>query len=376
MSDYYQILGVEKTANADEIKKAYRKLAMQYHPDKNPGDKAAEAKFKEINDAYQVLGDEEKKQKYDSYGHSAYTQSGGGGYSSGFDGAGFDFNDIFSSFFGSSGGRAGRNPFESDDDGHSSASNQGQHLRYNLEITLKEAYDGLKKTISFSSNIKCGDCNGVGGKDVKTCNVCRGHGKTRVQKGMFVIEQTCSVCNGRGVKIQNQCKTCYGSGKTKSKREVEINIPRGIESDTQIRVAEYGEYPGGGGRYGDLYVVVKVRSDDFFTRDGKNLNCKIPIKFTTAILGGEVLIPTISGESVMLKIPEGTQNATKLKISNKGMPSKNSLYGDMIVEIHVETAINLTKDQKDILKKLDEEISSSSTPKYKTFSEKIKSMFK
>jgi len=376
MSDYYSVLGVSKGASSEEIKKAYRKLAMQYHPDKNPNDKAAEAKFKEINDAYQVLGDEAKKQKYDQYGHSAYTGSGGG-HSQGGGGGGFDFdfNDIFGSFFGGSntGGsrRRSSNPFETQQE----SSHDGDDLRYNLEITLKDAFDGLKKTISYTSIIKCGDCNGLGGKDVKTCQHCNGSGRTRVQKGFFIVEQTCFHCGGTGKKIQNVCKTCSGSGAIKGKRDVEVNIPRGVENESRIKMPGYGEYPGGGGKYGDLYVVVQIKPHDFFVREGANLFCKVPVKFTTSILGGEIIVPTIAGASVAVKVPEGSQQGQRLKLAGKGMPSRNGLFGDMIIELNIEMPTNLSKDQKDILQKLDGDIGQNSNPKVKIFADKIKSMF-
>jgi molecular chaperone DnaJ len=378
--DYYSVLGVAKGASDEEIKKAYRKLAMQYHPDKNQGDKAAEAKFKEINDAYQVLGDAEKKRKYDAYGSAAFEQGagGGGGYST----SDFDFGDIFGSFFGQGGGRQGRrgtNPFEDFAGGGPStqSSHEGDDLRYNIEITLKEAYSGLEKTISYNTVIKCKDCNGAGGSDIKNCTKCGGKGQSTTRNGFFILQTTCDACGGSGKKITNVCKTCSGHGAINGKREVTVNIHKGIADGERIKVAGYGEFGGGvNGGYGDLYVFVKVKEDDFFTRDGSSLHCKIPIKFTTAILGGEVVVPLISGGSVSIKIPEGSQNGTKLRVSGKGMPSRNSLYGDMFVELNIETPINLSDKHKNMIKEIDSEITlMQSSPKTSSFVDKIKKMF-
>ena len=371
--DYYQVLGVNKSSSAEDIKKAYRKLAMQYHPDRNQGNAEAEKKFKEVNDAYQVLGDDEKRKKYDAYGHSDFTQGGfgGAGGGAGFGSGGFDFSDIFDSFFGGSGGRRGGNPFESS--GSSQA--EGSDLRYNLEITLQEAFFGVKKTISFETMLKCDDCGGQGGKDISTCNQCGGRGVSRVQRGMFIMEQPCNGCQGTGRKAKNPCKSCSSRGSKKGKKTIEAEIPKGIENEAQIRYSGHGEYPGFGGRAGDLYIFVKIKEHDFFVRQGKDLYCKIPLKFTTAILGGEVVVPTIDGKSIAVKVPEGSQNQTKLRVSGKGMPSKNGLYGDMYAELSAEVPVNLSAKHKAMIAEIDAEIELSSSPKAKNFMDKIKQMF-
>jgi len=365
--DYYAVLGVAKSASAEDIKKAYRKLAMQYHPDRNAGNVEAEKKFKEINDAYQILGDDEKRKKYDTYGDSDF--NGGGGSNAG----GFDFSDIFDSFFGGSGQgqKRGRNPFET----QSEQTHEGSDLRYNLEVTLEEAYTGIKKTISFETMVKCIDCSGQGGKDVSTCNQCGGRGTTRVQRGMFIMEQACSSCSGLGRKAKNPCKTCNSRGCKKEKKNLEIEVPKGIESESQIRYQGHGEHPGLGGRAGDLYIFVKIKLHDFFVRKERDLYCKIPIKFTTAILGGEFVVPTIAGQSIAIKVPEGSQNQTKLRVSSKGMPGKNGLYGDMYVELGVEIPVNLSKKHKDMIEEMDKDIELTSNPKTQSFMDKIKNMF-
>lgn len=376
--DYYDILGVAKNASADEIKKSYRKLAMKFHPDRNPGDKEAEKKFKEATEAYEILKDEQKKAAYDQYGHAAFGQGGGagaGGFSGGgFDG--FDFNDIFGNFsdiFGDRGGqRQGR---------RRSAAVAGSDIRYNLEISLEEAYRGTNEKISFSIPVSCDTCKGSGAKDgaqPDTCGQCNGSGKVRAQQGFFIVERTCGACNGTGQVIKDPCKTCHGEGRVNKERTLSVKIPAGIESGNRIRLAGEGEAGLRGGPAGDLYVFVSIRKHDFFTRKGNDIYFDVPIKFTTAALGGSIEIPTIDGSKAKLQIPEGSQNGSKFRLKSKGMTVMNTggRRGDMYVKIDIETPVKLTSEERALLEKLDKLMQNQDTnPKSSSFFKKVSDLF-
>jgi molecular chaperone DnaJ len=359
--DFYEILGVNKSSSADEIKKAYRKKAMQYHPDKNPGDKTAEAKFKEAAEAYEVLKDDQKKAAYDQYGHSAF--EGGMGGRGGFGGFGSqqfnDFSDIFSAFgdiFGDMGGRgrgAGRKR---------SAAVDGSDLRYNVNIDLKEAFEGKTEKIHFSASTKCDSCGGSGaeGKSkAEECSYCKGSGTVRAQQGFFVVERTCSHCNGAGEIIKNPCKTCKGTGRTNKNRTLSVKIPAGIDNGNRIRLSGEGEAGMRGGRAGDLYVFVNVKNHPFFERNGADLYCEMPLGLTTAILGGSIDVPLIDGKKASIKIPDGTQTGNKFRLKGKGMEVMNAggRRGDLYVVIKINTPKHLNSEEKKLFQKLDETLS-------------------
>ncbi|MBU6339358.1 MAG: molecular chaperone DnaJ [Rickettsiales bacterium] len=374
--DYYQVLGVAKNASADEIKKAYRKLAMQYHPDRNPGNKEAESKFKEATEAYEVLKDDQKKAAYDQYGHAAFGQGGGAGGFGGQGGfEGFDFNDIFSNFsdiFGDVGGRQGRKR---------SSAVRGSDVRYNLEISLEEAFRGVSETISFSIPTACGTCNGSGGKEGEKpveCGNCRGSGKVRAQQGFFIVERTCGGCAGTGQVIKNPCKTCSGEGRVNKEKTLSVKIPAGIEEGNKIRLVGEGEAGARGGQAGDLYVFINIRKHQFFTRKGDDVHFEVPIKFTTAALGGSVEIPTIDGTKAKLQIPEGAQSGSQYRLKSKGMTVMNSggRRGDMYVKIEIETPVKLSVEERELLQKLDVLMQKkSSNPKSESFFKKVTDLF-
>ena len=353
--DYYDTLGVSKGASEDEIKKAYRKMAMKYHPDKNMGDKSAEQKFKEINEAYEVLKDPQKKAAYDRYGSDAFANGGfnpnaggfggfgGGGGFGGFDfgGGPSGFHDIFEEFFG--GGAAHQQRSEI----------RGEDLQYETTLTLEEAFKGKKIKISLKTNVRCMSCGGYGsegGAKTKPCPACKGTGRMRFSQGFFTVERTCTSCNGMGQIIENSCKTCSGSGRVAKTKTIEVNIPAGVDNGTRIRVAGEGEAGIRGGVNGDLYVFVTVKQHAIFDRDGGSIHCTFPISMTTAALGGELEVPTIDGKRVSINIPAGTQNGQQLKLRGKGMPHiRTGVRGDMIVHMKVTTPVNLTARQKELL---------------------------
>jgi molecular chaperone DnaJ len=350
--DYYDILGVTKNSTPDEIKKAYRKLAMKYHPDRNQGDKTAESKFKEASEAYQVLSDQKKKSSYDQFGHSAF-EGGQGGGAGGFDFGGFEsgaFSDIFDDFFGdfvgSGRGRGGSKK---------SRSNRGSDLKINLEISLEEAYLGKKQTINLSSNEKCEKCSGSGaehGSKPKTCSTCNGHGKVRTRQGFFTLQQTCPDCGGEGEMLSSPCKDCKGSGATKTKKNLSIQIPKGVDDGTQIRLSGKGDAGYRGGSNGDLYVFITLEKHKIFQRSEENLYYKLPISMTDAALGAEIDVPTIDGGKSKVKIPLGTQSGKQFRLKGKGMPVvRGDHYGDLYLETNVIIPESLSKEQKDLLEK-------------------------
>ncbi|MDC0857394.1 molecular chaperone DnaJ [Rickettsiales bacterium] len=369
--DLYETLGVSKGASDSEIKKAYRKLAMKYHPDKNPGDKSAEKKFKEASNAYQVLKDPGKRQQYDTFGS---TDSPRGGFD-GFGGGGFEgssFSDIFNEFFGDTGGR--RSASRPDQ-------NRGADLRYNLEISLEDAYNGIEKEISFSCASKCSSCNGTGSssnKAAESCSTCNGAGKVRMQQGFFIVEKTCPDCSGTGQIIPDPCRVCAGSGRSEKQKTLKVKLPSGIEEGNKIRLDREGEIGLRGSRAGDLYIYVSVKEHEFFRRQGNAVYCSIPVSFSSAALGDKIKIPTISGGKVELKIPGGTQNNAKFRLKNEGMTSLGSSFkGDMIAEVAIEVPVRLNEKQRQLLKELDQSFKDSpaSNPKIDKFVKKFKGFF-
>jgi molecular chaperone DnaJ len=371
--DYYQILGISKSANADEIKKAYRKVAMKYHPDRNPGDKNAENKFKEATESYEILKDGQKKAAYDQYGHSAFEQNGGQGFSQE-KGDFNDFSDIFNSFsdiFGDFGGGKKKR----------SSSVRGSDVRYNLEITLEDSFAGIDKQINFKIAGTCSPCNGSGSEGSSksvNCDKCGGAGKVRVQQGFFIVERTCGSCNGVGQIIKNPCKNCRGQGRVEIEKSLSVAIPAGVEDGNRIRLSEEGESGVRGGQAGDLYVFVSIKSHKFFDRKGNDIFCEIPIKMTTAALGGFVEIPTIDSSITKLTIPEGTQTNDQFRLKSKGMVVINSggRRGDMYVKIFAETPVKLDAAQKSLMEQLDKTISNKSNPKSEGFFDKVTDFFR
>lgn len=350
--DYYEVLGVSRSANADELKKAYRKLAMQYHPDKNPGDAKAEETFKEISNAYDVLQDEQKRAAYDRYGHDAFTQGGMGGSSMNGGGAGFDFNssfaDIFEDLFGMGGQRGGRGG-----QGQPQAT-RGADLRYNLNITLEEAFRGKQETITITTAVACEACAGSGGeKGVKPipCATCQGQGRVRASQGFFTVERTCHSCQGLGRVIKDPCRACAGSGRMRKEKKLAVNVPPGVEEGTRIRLSGEGEVGLRGGPAGDLYIFLSIQPHDLFTREGNDLHCSIPLKMCVAALGGAIEVPTIDGGRVKVTIPEGTQHGHQFRLRGKGMSVlRSSARGDMYIHALVETPVRLNKKQRELLK--------------------------
>jgi len=370
--DYYDVLGINKSASPEDIKSAYRKLAVKYHPDKNPGDKAAEDKFKEASEAYGVLSDKSKKENYDNFGHAAFENGGGG--QGGFGGfGGSDFSDIFEDFFGDFGGGGRRNS-------RRSSSNRGSDLRYDLSITLEEAYSGKKQNIQFSSSDKCSTCKGNGSKPGFTadrCTYCGGNGKVRSNQGFFTVQQTCPQCSGSGEEITNPCIDCGGSGNKQTSKKISVTIPKGVDDGTRIRLAGKGEAGSRGGANGDLYLFISVKSHELFKRSDENLFFEFPISIADAALGTTIEIPTIDGGKAKIKIPEGTQSGKQFRLKGKGMPyMRGSGTGDLYVQINTEVPISLNKEQKELLEKFREIENEKSNPSIKQFFKKAKTFLK
>jgi molecular chaperone DnaJ len=369
--DYYDVLGVNKSASPEDIKSAYRKLAVKYHPDKNPGDKAAEDKFKEASEAYGILSDKSKKENYDNFGHAAFENGGGQGGFGGFGGS--DFSDIFEDFFGDFGGGGRRNS-------RRSSSNRGSDLRYDLSITLEEAFSGKKQNIQFSSSDKCGACKGSGSKpgfSADRCTYCGGNGKVRSNQGFFTVQQTCPQCSGSGEEITNPCNDCGGSGNKQTSKKISVTIPKGVDDGTRIRLAGKGEAGSRGGANGDLYLFINVKSHELFKRSDENLFFEFPISIADAALGTTIEIPTIDGGKAKIKIPEGTQSGKQFRLKGKGMPyMRGNGTGDLYVQINTEVPISLNKEQKELLEKFREIENEKSNPSIKQFFKKAKSFWK
>ena len=370
--DYYDVLGVDKGASADQIKSAYRKQAVKYHPDKNKGDKAAEDKFKEASEAYHVLSNSERKQNYDNFGHAAFENGGGG--RGGFGNFDFSnhFSDIFEDFFGESfGGGRGRSR---------RSNNRGSDLRYDLSISLEEAYTGKKQDIKFSTSEKCDTCSGSGSKpghDAGSCSMCSGHGQVRSSQGFFTVQQTCPQCSGSGEMITNPCGSCGGQGKKQSSKRLSVTIPKGVDDGTRIRLAGKGEAGSRGASNGDLYLFINVYSHELFKRSDENLFFEFPISIADAALGTSIEIPTIDGGKAKIKIPQGTQSGKQFRLKSKGMPyMRGSGNGDLYVQVNTEVPISLNKEQKELLEKFREIENEKSNPSIKKFFQKAKSFWK
>ena len=346
--DYYEVLGVAKTASEADLKRAFRQLAMQLHPDRNPGDATAELRFKELNEAYEVLKDPQKRAAYDQFGHQAFEQGGGRGGAGGFDFSGFAdvFDDLFGDFMGGRGGG-----------GRRGANTRGADLRYNLTISLEEAFDGKKAQIRVPTSIACDACSGSGseaGAEPVGCTTCRGMGRVRAQQGFFTVERTCPTCQGSGRVISHPCKVCSGAGRVHRERTLAVTIPQGVEDGTRIRLSGEGEAGIRGGQPGDLYIFITVAPHRFFKRDGAHLFCRVPIPMTMAALGGQIEVPTIEGRRLRIAVPAGTQAGKQIRLRSKGMSELHGqARGDMFVEIVVETPINLTKRQQELLREFE-----------------------
>jgi molecular chaperone DnaJ len=370
--DYYEVLGTNKSASPEEIKKAYRKSALKHHPDKNKGDKAAEAKFKEASEAYHILSDKERRASYDQFGHSAFqgNQGSRGGFGN-FDFSG-SFSDIFEDLFEDF-GRGGRGQ-------RRSSSIRGEDLRYDLSITLEEAYNGKKQEVIFSSSDKCKRCDSHGaepGSKPITCSTCGGQGKVRSNQGFFTVQQTCPQCSGAGQQISNLCKECKGMGKVTAKRKITTSIPKGVDDGTRIRLSGKGEAGIKGGGNGDLYIFVSVKSHSIFKRSEENLFFEFPISMADAALGATVEVPTIDGGKAKVKIPAGTQNGKQFRLKEKGMPMmQNKSYGDLYIQAITEVPTSLTKEQKNILEKFKKLEDAKTNPIMKEFFEKAKKFWK
>jgi molecular chaperone DnaJ len=372
--DYYEVLGVARDASEEDLKKAYRKLAMQHHPDRNKGDTASEAKFKEANEAYDVLKDAEKRAAYDRFGHAAFEQGGGGGGGAGFAGGnpfGGAFEDIFEEMFGGLGarGRGGR-----------PAAGRGNDLRQQVDVTLEEAFAGVKKTIRVPSSVVCEACKGSGSEGPAaqastTCTTCNGAGKVRAQQGFFLIERTCPTCSGSGRIIKNPCKVCAGQGRTQRDRTLSVTVPAGVEDGTRIRLSGEGEAGLRGAPAGDLYVDVSVRQHALFQRDGANIFVRVPLRMTQAALGGGVEVPVIDGGRARVTIPAGTQTGDQFRLRGKGFSVlRSAARGDMYVQVAVETPQNLSKRQQELLAEFeaDCEKTGRSSPETEGFFAKVK----
>jgi molecular chaperone DnaJ len=372
--DYYDVLGATKGASEAELKKAYRKKAMELHPDRNKDNPKAEAEFKEVNEAWDVLKDADKKAAYDRYGHAAFDGgmgggprpgggfSGGGDFSSAFSDV---FEDLFGDFMGGRGGGAQR-------------ASRGSDLRYNLRVSLEEAFSGKQKTISVTSSVACDSCSGTGaagGAEPSACPTCSGMGKVRAQQGFFTVERTCPTCSGRGRIITNPCTSCAGSGRKQKDRSLSVNIPAGVETGTRIRLAGEGEAGLRGGPSGDLYIFIEVKPHPIFEREGNDLYCRIPVSFATAALGGEIEAPTIDGGRSRVKVPAGSQSGKQMRLRAKGMPAlRGGGHGDLYIELALETPVNLTSKQKELLREF-EELGKDNNPESSDFFSKVKSFW-
>ncbi|MTW17507.1 molecular chaperone DnaJ [Rhodoplanes serenus] len=363
--DYYEVLGVQRGASESDLKTAYRKLAMKFHPDRNPGDAEAEHRFKEVNEAYEVLKDGDKRAAYDRFGHAAFEQGAGGpGFGADFAST---FADIFDDFFGMRGRARG------------SGRERGADLRYNMEITLEEAYHGKVAPVRIPTSVTCEVCSGTGAKagtKPKACATCGGQGKIRHAQGFFTLERTCPACHGRGQVIDDPCPACAGAGRVTRERTLSVNIPPGVEDGTRIRLASEGEAGIRGGPAGDLYIFLSIAPHAFFQRDGADLHCRVPISMVTAALGGDFEVPTIDGGKTRVKVPDGTQSGRRFRLTGKGMPVlRSKQMGDMYVQVVVETPQSLTKRQRELLTEFEKLSSTATHPESAGFFGRVKEFF-
>jgi len=368
--DYYEVLGVQRGADPEELKKAYRRLAMKYHPDRNPNDPEAEAKFKEAKEAYEVLSDQGKRAAYDRFGHAG-VEPGGPGFGNGF-GAGDAFSDIFGDVFGDIFGAGPRSRTQM---------YRGADLRYELELTLEQAVTGDTVEIDIPSRVTCETCDGSGaapGSERITCATCGGHGQVRVQQGFFSIQQTCPACRGAGSRVEKPCPDCSGAGTVRKIRTLSVKVPPGVDNGDRIRLSREGEPGRNGGPPGDLYVDIRVAPHPIFTREGQDLSCEVPISFATAALGGTVEVPTLDGH-VVLKVPPETQSGKVFRLKGKGVRSVRAPgYGDLFCRVQVETPVNLTPEQKEALRRFDESIKGGGerhSPRARSWFDGVKSFF-
>ncbi len=366
-ADYYETLGVSRDADEKALKSAFRKRAMKYHPDRNPNDAEAEAKFKELGEAYEALKDPQKRAAYDRFGHAAFENGGGGGGNPfGGGGMGDIFEDIFGEMMGggrrSSGGRS-----------------RGADLRYNMEISLEEAFEGKTAEIEIPTAITCENCDGSGAKpgtSPSTCGTCGGVGQVRASQGFFSIQRTCPACQGRGEVISEPCDDCSGSGTTEQSKTLSVNVPAGIEDGTRIRLAGEGEAGARGGPQGDLYIFLSIRPHEFFQRDSADIYCRVPISMTTAALGGQFEVGTVEGSKTRVKVPEGTQNGKQFRLRSKGMPvMRSSQVGDMYIQVAIETPSNLSKRQRELLTEFEQLSSEENSPESTGFFSRMKGFF-
>lgn len=371
--DYYEVLGIARSADDQAIKSAFRKQAKEFHPDRNPGDATAEQKFKEVNEAYEVLKDPQRRAAYDQFGHAAFEGGMGGGQG----GFGPEFahsmEDIFENFFGEfmggrRGQRAGRPGRE-----------RGADLRYNMEISLQEAFEGKTAQIRVPTSVQCEACDGTGAKagtEPTTCSTCGGYGKVRASQGFFTIERTCHACHGRGEVIHDPCGNCSGSGRVSRERTLSVNIPAGVEDGTRIRLAGEGEAGLRGGPAGDLYIFLSIKPDTFFQRDGSDLFCRVPISMVTAALGGQIDVPTLEGAVTRVKIPVGTETGKQFRLKGKGMPVlRSKVTGDLYIQVEVETPKNLSKRQRELLEEFEKESHKETSPESHGFFHRVKEFF-
>ncbi len=369
-ADFYETLGVSRTADDKALKSAFRKLAMQYHPDKNPDDTEAERRFKEINEAYETLKDPQKRAAYDRFGHAA-CECGMGGGGGGFGGGAGGFSDIFEDIFGEMMGGGRRRS--------SGGRERGADLRYNMEISLEEAFSGKTAQIRVPTSITCDLCTGTGAKpgtSPKTCATCRGSGRVRAAQGFFSIERTCPTCGGRGQTITDPCTKCHGAGRVTEERSLSVNIPSGIEDGTRIRLQGEGEAGVRGGPAGDLYIFLSVKPHEFFQRDGADLYCTVPISMTTAALGGKFEVATLDGTKSRVSVPEGTQQGKQFRLKAKGMPVlRSTQVGDLYIQIQIETPQNLTKRQRELLQEFEQISSKENSPESTGFFARMKDFF-
>lgn len=384
MTDYYDTLGVSKSATADEIKKAYRKQAIKYHPDKNPGDKDAEAQFKKVSEAYEVLSDENKRHMYDQYGADAF-KAGMGGGAGGFGGAGFSSMEealrTFMGAFGGGGGGGGGSIFDSffGFDGGGETMRQGASKRMNLTISFEDAVKGIEKEVALTNYIPCSKCDGSGAKDpssVKTCSQCHGHGQVHQTRGFFSMASTCPTCRGEGRVITDKCLACRGAGRVKEKQKVHIKVPPGVDTGMRLRMGGYGDAGEGGGPAGDLYVYITVEPHEFFKRDGDDIVLELPVGFAEAALGSKKELPTPAGGSCRISIPEGTQTGKLLRVRGEGMPNVHGHgKGDLFVKVVVETPVGLSDKQKELLQEFGKLEGDQNSPRKRSFFDKLKVLF-